>query len=682
MVRKGKKAKPISREDLLKKLYHYMGEVTRFKQKIDDDETAFYDKWSTRKFLGLSREEDREYSEEEHKMLNQKDEDIGSMASAMQQVIDINGELDPDEIGREIYSTWEMREYGLRHAVVKEGVSNRRGNMANKVKESGLFEQWAKGVAISESESESWGNKMTSAQRLNEFKAQGHNCDSCDTSLSDKNYAGHGSWSYKCPNCKFKYAHGGASVGEQLKAQGKKNRRDEDINEAKDADKKCKGCKKNFTGKGTTCPACNKKKLKETKDPYKIIRMLESEFMFDGDDYGGGSYDTIGNGTAEDPESFSGSDLYSYLDHLGKGDNDGEEAGLVGDSPLTHDDHVSDLHESIECPECGSDDGCLCADDAEREEEKKKSIKESRECPECGADDGCLCKYGEEEDKKGKKKEEVTEAKLTVAAATKKYEAAKNAYAMAKEKAASQGKSRRSSPAVEKAQMRMSKASSALSDVKSQASKDKKEKTNESEDKKEGRRETSSNKELMKKHGYKLALEDSDDKQYYKKGAHAVRIDKDGKWSHIHGQYRAMKTLGKGKNIASLNKHLSEEVQEHLPAEKKQESTYKAIESENEKQEEAEPANTSASIYETVETKVFHKGLKLYGTVLESSSVAHPDNSTVMFNNGQVMDVSKSLLRVVSEETMNPTLAVKDQFNLTNEASLDRILSLSGFKKY
>jgi len=64
--------------------------------------------------------------------------------------------------------------------------------------------------------------------KAKDFTPKGHNCDACGSQLSEKNYTAPGSWSYKCPSCRFKYNHNGASVEEQLKAQGKKAKRRED----------------------------------------------------------------------------------------------------------------------------------------------------------------------------------------------------------------------------------------------------------------------------------------------------------------------------------------------------------------------------------------------------------------------------------------------------------------------
>lgn len=61
-----------------------------------------------------------------------------------------------------------------------------------------------------------------------DFTPRGHNCDACGAQLSESSYSGYGNWSYKCPRCKFKYVHGGASLESQLKAQGKKSYLDED----------------------------------------------------------------------------------------------------------------------------------------------------------------------------------------------------------------------------------------------------------------------------------------------------------------------------------------------------------------------------------------------------------------------------------------------------------------------
>ena len=35
----------------------------------------------------------------------------------------------------------------------------------------------------------------------------GRYCDNCENLLNDEDYAGHGSWSYTCPECGFRYSH-------------------------------------------------------------------------------------------------------------------------------------------------------------------------------------------------------------------------------------------------------------------------------------------------------------------------------------------------------------------------------------------------------------------------------------------------------------------------------------------
>lgn len=51
---------------------------------------------------------------------------------------------------------------------------------------------------------ESTGNEE---KQLNEFHAQGRDCDNCGVGLEDDDFMGSGSWSYKCPKCGFKYNH-------------------------------------------------------------------------------------------------------------------------------------------------------------------------------------------------------------------------------------------------------------------------------------------------------------------------------------------------------------------------------------------------------------------------------------------------------------------------------------------
>ena len=46
---------------------------------------------------------------------------------------------------------------------------------------------------------------------------KGHNCDNCERSLTEKDYTGHGSWSYTCSGCGFKYNHSShKSANEQV----------------------------------------------------------------------------------------------------------------------------------------------------------------------------------------------------------------------------------------------------------------------------------------------------------------------------------------------------------------------------------------------------------------------------------------------------------------------------------
>ncbi len=50
------------------------------------------------------------------------------------------------------------------------------------------------------------------------FRSRGRECDNCETSLGEDDFAQPGSWSYKCPECGFKYTHGGRDLSEQLAA--------------------------------------------------------------------------------------------------------------------------------------------------------------------------------------------------------------------------------------------------------------------------------------------------------------------------------------------------------------------------------------------------------------------------------------------------------------------------------
>ena len=52
------------------------------------------------------------------------------------------------------------------------------------------------------------GHKRIVDSKSKNFTAQGHNCDKCGYSLSEKDYVAPRSWSYKCPSCGFKYVHG------------------------------------------------------------------------------------------------------------------------------------------------------------------------------------------------------------------------------------------------------------------------------------------------------------------------------------------------------------------------------------------------------------------------------------------------------------------------------------------
>jgi hypothetical protein len=62
-----------------------------------------------------------------------------------------------------------------------------------------------------------------------DFKPQGRECDACGAHLDEKNFTAPGSWSYKCPRCRFNYNHSSSkSVDEQLKAQHKTHYRDDD----------------------------------------------------------------------------------------------------------------------------------------------------------------------------------------------------------------------------------------------------------------------------------------------------------------------------------------------------------------------------------------------------------------------------------------------------------------------
>jgi ribosomal protein L37AE/L43A len=46
---------------------------------------------------------------------------------------------------------------------------------------------------------------------------QGKECDNCGHYLNEDDYDRPGSWSYRCPNCEFKYNHGGRTPEEQVK---------------------------------------------------------------------------------------------------------------------------------------------------------------------------------------------------------------------------------------------------------------------------------------------------------------------------------------------------------------------------------------------------------------------------------------------------------------------------------
>jgi len=64
-------------------------------------------------------------------------------------------------------------------------------------------------------------DQASDVQPVGDFTSKGRECDACGCTLKDSDYAGSGSWSYKCPMCKFKYNHGGKTAQEQMEAQGK-----------------------------------------------------------------------------------------------------------------------------------------------------------------------------------------------------------------------------------------------------------------------------------------------------------------------------------------------------------------------------------------------------------------------------------------------------------------------------
>ena len=62
-----------------------------------------------------------------------------------------------------------------------------------------------------------------------DFKPQGRECDACGAHLGEKNFTAPGSWSYKCPRCRFSYNHSSSkSVDEQLESQHKTPYRNDD----------------------------------------------------------------------------------------------------------------------------------------------------------------------------------------------------------------------------------------------------------------------------------------------------------------------------------------------------------------------------------------------------------------------------------------------------------------------
>ena len=58
--------------------------------------------------------------------------------------------------------------------------------------------------------------KKVVAAHKQAFRSQGRDCDNCERPLGEGDFLGHGSWSYKCPECGFTYNHGGRDLAEQL----------------------------------------------------------------------------------------------------------------------------------------------------------------------------------------------------------------------------------------------------------------------------------------------------------------------------------------------------------------------------------------------------------------------------------------------------------------------------------
>lgn len=59
--------------------------------------------------------------------------------------------------------------------------------------------------------------KGKARDKVRDFTAKGHECDFCGRSLPESAYSAPRSWSYRCPNCGFKYSHtSGLSVEKQI----------------------------------------------------------------------------------------------------------------------------------------------------------------------------------------------------------------------------------------------------------------------------------------------------------------------------------------------------------------------------------------------------------------------------------------------------------------------------------
>jgi hypothetical protein len=52
-------------------------------------------------------------------------------------------------------------------------------------------------------------------RKAKDLLSAGRTCDNCGRSLPDSAYLGAGSWSYKCPNCGFKYNHSSSKSAEE-----------------------------------------------------------------------------------------------------------------------------------------------------------------------------------------------------------------------------------------------------------------------------------------------------------------------------------------------------------------------------------------------------------------------------------------------------------------------------------